>query len=245
MTEVTFIGTSDAFGAGGRRQSAILLRSSPGTVLLDCGTTTGTGLNALGIAREEIDAIFVSHFHADHFAGIPLLLLASLYEDRRRRPLVIAGPREVEARVRAAAEAMGHGIDRQKWSFPIEFREIPLDGSAEIGPVRVQAFPAYHQPESLPHGLRVATPEHEIVYSGDTGWFEELPARVRGADLFISECTFYRHEFEYHLSYERILERSADLDCERLILTHLGEDMAARRGRLDVQTADDGLVLGL
>ena len=40
MSEVVFIGTSDAFGAGGRRQSAILARGSRGTLLLDCGATT-------------------------------------------------------------------------------------------------------------------------------------------------------------------------------------------------------------
>ena len=44
MNEVVFIGTSDAFGAGGRRQSAILLRTGAGCALVDCGMTTGTGL---------------------------------------------------------------------------------------------------------------------------------------------------------------------------------------------------------
>ena len=46
MTEVTFVGTSDAFGAGGRRQSAIFVRGPGGAALLDCGGTTLTGLAA-------------------------------------------------------------------------------------------------------------------------------------------------------------------------------------------------------
>ena len=77
MIDVHFIGTSDAFGAGGRRQSAFLLREPNGNLLIDCGITTNTGLNAEGIRRDEIDAIVVSHFNADHFGGIPLLLLAA------------------------------------------------------------------------------------------------------------------------------------------------------------------------
>src|SRR5678815_1982261 len=109
MSEVVFVGTSDAFGAGGRRQSAVLVRAPQGGVLLDCGGTTATGLTALGIEREEIDAILISHFHGDHFGGIPLLLLASLYEDQRRKPLVIAGPPGIERRVHQLASALGYG----------------------------------------------------------------------------------------------------------------------------------------
>ncbi len=56
MVEVVFIGTSDAFGAGGRRQSAILLRANDGSVLLDCAPTTAMGFQQLGIDRNEIDA---------------------------------------------------------------------------------------------------------------------------------------------------------------------------------------------
>ena len=92
MSEVVFIGTSDAFGSGGRRQSAVLVRGPSGAYMLDCGMTTGTGLCELGIERDEVDTILVSHFHADHFGGIPPFLLAALYEDERRHPLRIGGP---------------------------------------------------------------------------------------------------------------------------------------------------------
>ena len=54
MTEVRFIGTSDAFGAAGRRQSAILVRSETGALLLDCGATTVTGLESLAPSAGEI-----------------------------------------------------------------------------------------------------------------------------------------------------------------------------------------------
>ncbi len=99
MSEIVFIGTSDAFGAGGRRQSAALLRAPNGGVLIDCGATTSTGLCELGIERDEIDTILVSHFHGDHFSGIPILLLAALYEDERKQPLRIAGPPGIQMRV--------------------------------------------------------------------------------------------------------------------------------------------------
>lgn len=244
MSEVVFVGTSNAFGAGGRRQSAILVRGRGG-VLLDCGTTTCTGLAALGIERDEIDAVVISHFHADHFGGLPLLLLAALYEDERRRPLAIAGPPGVEERVRRAAEALGHGLDHHTWSFPLRFHELEAGKPLDLGLARASAFPVHHQPDACPHGLTLETDSRRIVYTGDTGWFEGLLEQAKRADLFICECTFFERDFEYHLNYQDLLPRVADFECKRMILTHLGDDMAMRRGRLEVETADDGLVISL
>jgi len=242
VSEVVFVGTSDAFGAGGRRQSAILVRGPNGGTLLDCGTTTGSGLNALGIARDEIDAIVVSHFHGDHFGGIPLLLLAAQYDDARTQPLRIAGPPSVEARVRALAAAMGHPIEEHRWTFPIRFEELPTGRSLAFGPAHIASFETYHSPNSAPHGLIVETGSARIAYSGDTGWFDALPACVSGADLFICECTYRsENDFEYHLNYETLSSQRSKFDCGRIVLTHLGQEMAAQRGRCALETADDGL----
>ena len=245
MSEVVLIGTSDAFGAGGRRQSAVLLRGSGGTLLMDCGATTGSGLNALGIDRSEIDAIVVSHFHADHFGGIPLLMLAALYEDARRRPLRIAGPPGVEARVRGLAAAMGYDMRDRDWTFPFEFVELPAGRELEVGPARVQAFATRHQPDSKPHGLVVRSGSERIAYSGDTGWFDALPREVGAADLFICECTFHDRDYPFHLNWRELAARRPALEARRLVVTHLGTEMSELRGKLDVETADDGLKLRL
>jgi ribonuclease BN (tRNA processing enzyme) len=243
MSEVVFVGTSDAFGAGGRRQAAILARGPGGAVLLDCGGTTVSGLAALGIARDEIDAVAISHFHGDHYAGIPQLLLAALYEDERRRPLVIAGPVGVELRVRTLSRAHGYALEEREWPFPIRFVELPAGRPVPVGPGEITAFPTHHQADVCPHGLDLRLGSRRVVYSGDTGWFDELPARARGAELFICECTLFEKNFEYHLSFEEISRRIDAFDCQRMILTHLGPDMCERRGSLEVETADDGLKL--
>ena len=72
-----------------------------------------------------------------------------------------------------------------------------------------------------------------------------LPARVAGADLFVSECTYAQPGFEYHLNYELLLEHFHGFDCGRVLLTHLGAQMAHRRGQCEIETADDGLQLKL
>lgn len=242
MAELTFVGTSDAFGAGGRRQAALLLRAGPGAVLLDCAPTTCSGLAALGVGREEIDAIAITHFHGDHFAGIPQFLLASTFEDRRTKALLIAGPPGIEARVRSSAAALGHALDAT-YAFPLHFLEFAPGRRDALGPVHFEPFETRHQADTRPHGFRVETGSASLIYSGDTGWFDALPDQTRGCDVVVSECTFFDFEFEFHLNYATLRERAHELDCGRLVLTHLGSEMTHRRGQLEIETADDGLRL--
>ncbi len=243
MTDVTFIGTSDAFGAGGRRQSAVLVRAPEGGLLLDCGSTTLTGMAELGIERGEVDTIIVSHFHADHFGGIPLMLFGMLYEDHRKAPLRIAGPPEIADRVRAASAALGHPLDKRDWSFEVRFEELRPGKRSSLGPVDVHSFETHHNPDAHPQGYVVRAGSRRIAYSGDTGWFDQLPKLVRGSNLFICECTQLERGFEYHLSLEELTERQSAFDVDDLVLTHLGHDMAQLRGRCEFETADDGLVI--
>lgn len=243
MSELLMIGTSDHFSAGGRRQAAYLLRSASGTVLIDCGQTTLAGLAALRVPRNEIDAILISHFHADHFGGVPSFLLATLdFEDRRRRPLVIAGPPGTEERVRAAARATGHSLDHHRFAFALSFAELRAGApSEEVGPVAARLFEAHHAPDSCPHGMVLEDGAARIAYSGDTGWFDALPRAVAGADLFLCDCTHVRPEYAFHLSLEELSAKRALFDCGQLVLTHLGREMRARGSAEGFAVADDGL----
>ncbi len=243
MSELVLIGTSDHFSAGGRRQAAYLVRGPSGAALIDCGQTTLAGMAALGVSRDEIDAIAVSHFHADHFGGIPSFLLATLYEDQRRKPLLVAGPAGVEERVRRAARANGHPLEDHHFRYPLRFLELRAGAPAEeIGPVSVRVFETNHSPESCPHGMLIDADARRLAYSGDTGWFDALPGIVAGAELFLCDCTQLRPDYPYHLSLEELSERRSRFDCGQLVLTHLGAEMRARGGAPGFSIADDGLV---
>lgn len=245
MSEILFVGTSDAFGAGGRRQSAVLFRAPSGTLLIDCGATTCGGLQALGVERDEIDAIVVSHFHGDHFGGIPHILLAAIYQDERTRALVIAGPPDIESRVWALARALGHDLESREFPFALEFREIPPGSVQSIGPARITSFETKHQLESHPHGYDIRCGGQRVVYSGDTGWFDDLPRLSAGADLFICECTHHSKQLDYHLNYQTLCERQREFDCGRIFLTHRSEEMLGRSDTASFELADDGMSVHL
>ncbi len=245
MSELICIGTSDAFGAGGRLQSAYLLRTPGGAALLDCGQTTLSGLSMQGIDRGEVDAVIISHFHADHFGGLPLLLQAARYVDGRRTPLTIAGPPGIEARLQEAGRSLGHELEPDKLGFELRFAEFAAGRRIEAGPVQVSGFETFHTPASRPHGMVVSAGGVRVAYSGDTGWFDELPARVSGASLFLCECTLLQKSFMYHLSLEELNERQREFDCGRLLLTHLGIEMRTAKQIEGFERADDGLRIAL
>lgn len=244
-TEIVFIGTGDAFGSGGRRNSAILVRNAGHTLLLDCGVTTLVGLKQLGIDPREIDAIALSHYHADHFGGVPFLLLDYEFEHTRSTPLDLLGPPQVMQRIHRFAEACGFASERPP-SHPLRATEFEVDRPIELDGFRIVPMPAHHAPHTLPHMLRVDIDGGKsLVFSGDTGWHEELPARVGNADLFICECVFVDDDFEYHLNARRLDAERSRFDCGEILLTHLGSQVLENPEKVHFDVADDGMKLSL
>jgi ribonuclease BN (tRNA processing enzyme) len=242
MVEILFVGTGDAFGSGGRRNSAILLRSPGQTLLLDCGPTTLLGLKDMGIDPREIDAIALSHFHGDHASGVPFILLDYLFENRRERPLDILGPQGTRERIERMNCIFGYDTGMER-TYDLRYREFTAGQTLEAAGYQLTPFDAYHHPETRPHMLRVDSDDRAILFSGDTGWTDGLPAQVGDVNLFICECTMLEEGFEYHLSHERLCRERGRFTCDRTILTHLGSDMIGNLDRVQFETATDGLRL--
>ena len=242
MLDVLFIGTGDAFGSGGRRNSAILVRDGRNTLLLDCGPTTLLGLKDLGIDPREIDAIAITHFHGDHAAGVPFMLLDYLFADPRKKPLEILGPPGIRERVEQMTEAFGYRSQMRR-TYELLYREFTCGTSYESASFKITPEPAYHHPETRPHMLRVEAGRRTLLFSGDTGWTDSLPALVADVNLFICECVQMQEDFEYHLSHERLDKERSHFSCDRIVLTHLGSEVLSDLDRVNFETARDGLRL--
>src|SRR3546814_11404173 len=73
--KVTFVGSGDAFGSGGRFQTCILVDAPGVRFTIDFGASSLIALNKLGIEHNSIDAIVLTHIHGDHCGGVPFLLV--------------------------------------------------------------------------------------------------------------------------------------------------------------------------
>jgi ribonuclease BN (tRNA processing enzyme) len=242
--QVTVLGSGDAFGSGGRLNSAYLIESPGATFMVDCGTTVLQGLKRRGVDPASIDFVCLSHLHGDHFGGVPFLFMDFLYDSHRTRPFTIYGPPGTKQRVWALFAALYQRQAGDPLPFGVSFVELAA-GVHPIQGVDVETFAVPHVSELVCYGFRVRVAGKTIVYSGDTSWTDQLTERAKGADLFICECSTFETRLDIHISYPEIAARAATLGCRRLLLSHLGSEPLRRRDEITLELAEDGMVISL
>jgi ribonuclease BN (tRNA processing enzyme) len=243
---VTFAGTGDAFGSGGRFQACIHLRG-PGRsapVLLDCGATSLSALKRLDLDPGEISAVFVSHLHADHFGGLPFLILDGQFA-RRARPLTVVGPPGLAGRLAETMECMFPGSATAPRRFTVQIIELRPGASRSVAGILATAWAADHPSGGPALSLRLAIGGRVISYTGDTAWTDALIEVAAGADLLIAEAYYRDKKVPYHLSQADLAAHAGQLGCRRTVLTHMSADMLGHLDQACSETAYDGLVLRL
>src|SRR6202046_42311 len=138
--QLRFVGCGDALGSGGRYNTCFHLTGDKVNCLIDCGASSLPALKRLGIARDDIDLILITHFHGDHFAGLPFLLLDAQFT-RRTRPLVIAGPEGIETRLTQLMEAMFEHFSKTTQRFDLSVVALKPDQTRTFGATQVTPFP--------------------------------------------------------------------------------------------------------
>jgi len=242
MIELRFIGSGDAFGSGGRFQTCLMLSGEGAPLLVDCGASSLVALKRAGVDPGEIGCIALTHLHGDHFGGLPFLILDGQFS-RRTRPLIVAGPPGVQARVEAAMDVFFPGSAKTARRFPTEFVDLVERVPSALGSATVTPFPVVHASGAPSYALRVEYGGKVVAYSGDTEWTDGLLEAARGADLFVCEAYSFDRKIRYHLDHATLSEHAGRIGCRRIILTHMGADMLSRLGETPFEHAEDGQVV--
>ncbi len=122
--QLQFVGCGDAFGSGGRFNTCFHLLGRNINALIDCGASSLISMNRLAIDRNEIDVIFLTHFHEDHVGGLPFFMLEANYVLKRKRALTIVGPPSLKSRYAGIMEAAFPGTKDLDIQFPLHLREL-------------------------------------------------------------------------------------------------------------------------
>ena len=243
--QLRFVGCGDALGSGGRFNTCFHVTGGRVNFLIDCGASSLPALKRLGIAREAIDLVLITHFHGDHFGGLPFLLLDAQFT-RRTRPLVIAGPEGIETKLANLMEALFEHSSKTKQRFDLSVVALEPEQSRTFGEVKVTPYPVVHGESGGPFlAYRIEAEGRVVAYSADTEWTDMLIPAARGADLFIAEAYYYDKIVKNHLSLKTLEAHLPEINAKRLVLTHMSEDMLARLGELPYLAAHDGMAVEL
>ena len=239
-----------------RSSSGFWLETLAGTVLLDCSAAVPLRMAQERLDWPGLDAIWISHFHLDHCAGLAPFLAGIKHAEvmkKREKPLRIFGPKGIKMLVTRFDAANTYRLLEQP--FPVEIVEVEELEKFEILPgVEGVASKTPHTGESHAIHLR-DTDGKTLVYSSDTGFSEVIAAFANRVDLFILECTFIRDKpVKKHLELAEAIFLIRKAAPKRSMLTHFypewddvdfNDEVAKIDSRCDVIEAVDGLRIDL
>jgi len=241
--QLRFVGCGDAFGSGGRQNTCFHVTGNALNFLIDCGASSLPALKCHEIVRNDIELILITHFHGDHFAGLPFFLLDAQFS-RRTRPLVIAGPQGIEIRLTQVMEALFEHSSRTQQKFELSI--VPLEGgqSRSFGAVTITPFPVVHGESGGPFlGYRIEAERRVLAYTADTEWTDALVPLGRDADLLVAEAYTFERNVRNHLSLTTLEAHLTEIKPKRLILTHMSDDMLSRLDSIAHTAAHDGMTV--
>ncbi len=238
---VTFAGTGDAFGSGGRLNTCIIVDAPGIRFAIDFGASSLSALNKLDIHHNTIEVVLLTHLHGDHCAGVPAMIMDGMLGAKRQTPLTIAGPVDTESRMKEVAEALFPGMHAMTPKFDITTIEMETLREHDVAGLNVTTYPAIHTAQANPTSMRVEVAGKVIAYTGDSAWTEHIPTLAQDADLFITECYFHQKPVPFHMNYTDIEAHRHELSAKRMILTHMGPEMLAHQDDVPEECAYDGL----
>lgn len=123
--DVCLLGTGGVMPLPGRWLSSVLIRYNGKMLLIDCGEGTQVPVRMAGWGFKAIDAVIFTHYHGDHIAGLPGLLL-TIGNSERTEPLTLAGPPGL------ADVIAGLTVIAPELPYKLQLIELPDDREAGV-----------------------------------------------------------------------------------------------------------------
>lgn len=175
MLRVSVLGAGSSYPPPGFAGPCIMVEHGDSRLLVDAGESCASRLGLHGIRPCEIENVYVSHLHIDHWAGLHSIAIGRVASGCKGGMRIIApwlGEEPVPEGL-AILEDRGHATLT---------RETPSIGGALIEPVRVRHTVATY-------GLRISSGGRSVFYTSDTMFYDGLVEEARGVSLLIAEAT--------------------------------------------------------
>jgi ribonuclease BN (tRNA processing enzyme) len=251
---LTVLGKSPSWEDAGGACSGYLIEEEGTAVLLDCGNGVFSKLRRFR-DYTRVDAVLVSHLHADHFLDLVPFAYALTYAPRQQPvpvdrwpgtpcpacPRLIAPPRAREV-FRRVVGAWGNE-DLIENAFQVE--EYEESSRPEVGPFRFSFREVPHFQETFAICVESANDGGRLVFGADSRPTPELVQFAKGADLLLIEATLPRPERSGergHLTPREAGEHGRDSGVGRLVLTHISDELDHLWAKKEAASAFSGPV---
>ena len=222
--EVTIVGCGEAFDDAFPNTSIHV--DGPISMLLDCGYSVPPRVWSSGIAANEIDLIYLSHAHADHYFGMPALL-GRMWEEGRTKPLTILAQTSVLDQLKDLLD-YGYRTLSRRFAFEITYRSAE---ACEIGGVKFAFAPTTHAVTN--YAVRIEYGGRSVFYSGDGAITDASRRLMTGVDLAIHEAYSF-DALPIHADIPAVLAAGADRQAGHTALVHVARKVRTfQRSRID------------
>jgi len=217
MARLTLLGSSATLTDAHHDTTYMVVRGKHSSFLIDCGGSPFQRLQQAKADLNSLEGLIITHRHADHIYGVPVLM-QGLWLYGRERALTIYGPAQALQALKAIMDILGW----QRWSgmFPIHFQEVPpTEGYVilESEEFTITSSPVRHLLPTI--GLRITSRESGgvLVYSSDTEPCPEVVRLAQGADILLHEST---GPHPGHSSGAQAGAVAREAGVKRLVLVH-------------------------
>lgn len=214
-----FLGVGEAFDE--RHPNNAHLISSRTNLLLDCGYSVPQQLWRYNPDPSFLDAIYISHGHADHYFGIPPLLVR-MWEEKRTKPLTFICPEGLKRVISGLIELGYKGISK-RFQFVVDFIEVSEQQISEFNEFTLSFAKTLHPATNL--AIRVTDGEHSICYSGDGMFTEKTEYLYKNADLVIHDAYSIDEAMGGHANITDLISMGERNRIKCLALTHLNRNV--------------------
>jgi len=231
--DILFLGTGNATSSEGRAHSSFFVN---GQYLFDAGPTALQQLKKSRINPGDVRVILISHFHADHFFGLPFLLL-DYWIANREDELHIVGPPGIEARTEELLELAFPGLPVRNKIYRRRYIEIDDGVNGEVEGLEFTAFEVQHVPSLRCFGYRTRIAGRTLAYSGDSVVCPGLLSLVTEAEVLVLDCS--NDSDPVHLTSRDLITVMANApEKATTIVSHL-DDSSTAAGMSNVLVASD------